>query len=199
MNNLEKRIREVASRMEGKFMGTVPHSVFVEWDATWDIAEEIDPEWGSPCNEDSTDEEIEDCILYREGCCDECYKDGVEAYGLVEAFKEGARTYAEDSELPSDRELVKVAMKVIAEEKETAEIRKEALETKKQMDWDAFHQPQSNYEYPNPKDCPVDEFCPEGGYLYYADKDYTLEQAMCICMKDAYVCWFDEHTVQKWR
>ena len=60
MNNLEKRIREVASKMEGKFMGTVPHSVFVEWDSTWDIAEEIDPEWGSPCNENSTDEEIEE-------------------------------------------------------------------------------------------------------------------------------------------
>ena len=199
MKNLETRIKSIAANMEGKFMGIVPHSVFVEWDSTWDIAEEIDPEWGYPCNENSTDEEIEDCILYRERCCDDYYKDEVEAYRLVEAFKEGGRTYAEDSELPSDRELVKVAMKVIAEEKETAEIRKEALETKKQMDWDAFHQPQSNYEYPNPKDCPVDEFCPEGGYLYYADKDYTLEQAMCICMKDAYVVWFDEHTVQKWR
>ena len=54
MNNLEKRIREVASKMEGKFM-----------------------------DEDSTDEEIEDCILYREKCCDEYYKDEVGAYGLV--------------------------------------------------------------------------------------------------------------------
>lgn len=91
MSKLEQRIHEVASRMEGSYdtmyvsglrnvCHHVPHSVFVEWDATWDIAEEIDPEWGRPCNADSSDEEIEECIRYRERICDECYKDEVEAY-----------------------------------------------------------------------------------------------------------------------
>ena len=80
MNKLELRIRKVASKMEGKFFDIVPHPVFVEWDQTWDVAEEIDPEWGYPCNADSSDEEIEACIRHRERVCDECYKDKVEAY-----------------------------------------------------------------------------------------------------------------------
>lgn len=77
---LEQRIREVADKMEGKYFETVPHSVFVEWDATWDIAEEIDPEWGCPCNADSSDEEIEACILHRECVCDEVYQENIKQY-----------------------------------------------------------------------------------------------------------------------
>lgn len=74
MNNLEKRIREVASKMEGKFLGEVPHSLFVEWDATWDIASELG------IDENSTDHEIEQAILTSEEWHGETYQDEVQAY-----------------------------------------------------------------------------------------------------------------------
>lgn len=74
MNKLEQRIREVAAKMEGKFLSEVPHSVFVEWDATWDIAEELE------ISEDSTDKEIEHAILTSENWHGETYQEEVQDY-----------------------------------------------------------------------------------------------------------------------
>ena len=74
MKNLEKRIREVAANMEGKFLGEVPHTIFVEWDATWDIASELD------IDENSTDREIEQAILASEDWHGETYQEEVQAY-----------------------------------------------------------------------------------------------------------------------
>ena len=73
-NNLETRIRNIAAEMEGKFLGEVPHSLFVEWDATWDIASELE------ISEDSTDEEIEQAILTSEDWHGETYQEEVQAY-----------------------------------------------------------------------------------------------------------------------
>ena len=43
---MEKRIREVAEKMDRDgvkgFSGEVPHSVFVEWDRTWDVADDLE-------------------------------------------------------------------------------------------------------------------------------------------------------------
>ena len=78
MNNLETRIRNVAAEMEGKFFGKVPHRVFVEWDQTWDVADDLE------LTDDSTDEEIEEAIRHQEYTHDEYYKDEVEAYTEME-------------------------------------------------------------------------------------------------------------------
>lgn len=74
MNELETRIREVAAKMEGKFFETVPHSVFVEWDQTWDVAEDLG------ISENSTDEEIETAIRSQEFTHDEYYSEEKKAY-----------------------------------------------------------------------------------------------------------------------
>lgn len=74
MNKLEQRIREVASKMEGKFFETVPHSVFVEWDQTWDVAGDLG------ITGESTDEEIEKAIRNQEATHDEYYQDKVFDY-----------------------------------------------------------------------------------------------------------------------
>ena len=60
--------------MEGTFLGGVPHSIFVEWDATWDISDELG------IDENSTDEEIKAAILTSEDWHGECYQDEVQAY-----------------------------------------------------------------------------------------------------------------------
>lgn len=194
MKNLEIRIREIASNMDGKFWGTVPHSVFVEWDQTWTVAEDLG------ISDESTDEEIESALREWESGHEDYYEDEVKAYNLVLAFKDGVEESSNSVELPSDLELYRSAKSVIEQEKEDSEVRDEALDTLKQMYWDAYHQPESKYNYPDVSDCPVDiDFSSNGGYLYAADGDYTVEQAMKICMKDAFVCWFEEHTVQLWR
>jgi hypothetical protein len=74
MSNLETRIREVAAKMEGKFFETVPHSVFVEWDQTWDVADDLG------ITGDSTDEEIESAIREQESTHDEYYSEEKKAY-----------------------------------------------------------------------------------------------------------------------
>lgn len=74
MTELETRIREVAAKMEGKFFETVPHSVFVEWDQTWDVAEDLG------ITGESTDEEIETAIRHQEDTHDEYYHDKVFDY-----------------------------------------------------------------------------------------------------------------------
>ena len=73
-NTLETRIKNIADNMEGTFLGGVPHSIFVEWDATWDISDELG------IDENSTDEEIKAAILTSEDWHGECYQDEVQAY-----------------------------------------------------------------------------------------------------------------------
>lgn len=64
MKTLEERIREIAANMEGHCYEVdgykIPHSVFVEWDQTWDVADEYNAgEW-------STDEELKEMIELQE-------------------------------------------------------------------------------------------------------------------------------------
>lgn len=87
MDNLEKRIREVASKMEGKFMGTVPHSVFVEWDQTWTLFEGEDNAWHYSWSDDSlfvtpdsSDEEIEEAIRTWEDSHIDYYDEKIKEY-----------------------------------------------------------------------------------------------------------------------
>lgn len=80
MNNLETRIREVADKMEDKFFDIVPHSVFVEWDRTWDCAEDLG------ITDESTDEEIESAIREQESTHDEYYHDEMVDYKTERAI-----------------------------------------------------------------------------------------------------------------
>ena len=73
-NNLETRIKNIAANMEGTYIWGVQHSIFVEWDATWDISDDLG------INENSTDEEIKEAILTSENWHDEYYQDEVQAY-----------------------------------------------------------------------------------------------------------------------
>ena len=49
MNSLKARIKQIAENMDGFFYERegvqVPHSVFVEWDQTWDLFEGEDERW----------------------------------------------------------------------------------------------------------------------------------------------------------
>ena len=56
LNELESRIRRIADNMDGFYHEQdgvrIPHSVFVEWDQTWDVVEDDNP----------TDEDLEELI-----------------------------------------------------------------------------------------------------------------------------------------
>ena len=92
MKNLETRIKNIASNMEGNFKEidghVVSHSKFVEWDQTWTLFEGEDGRWvyDSCMDEeysvtpDSTDKEIEEAILAWESSHDDYYDDEVQAY-----------------------------------------------------------------------------------------------------------------------
>ena len=75
---LEQRIRRIAASMDErgvkKFADAVPHSVFVEWDRTWDEGARDD------ISDDSTDKEIEKAILSQEGSHVEYYQDEIAKY-----------------------------------------------------------------------------------------------------------------------
>lgn len=73
-NTLETRIKNIAANMEGTYCGGVPHSIFVEWDSTWEISD------GLGIDENSTDEEIKAAILTSEDWHYGYYQDEVEAY-----------------------------------------------------------------------------------------------------------------------
>jgi hypothetical protein len=81
---LEQRIRRVAASMDDrgvrKFFDIVPHSVFVDWDATWDEGARDD------INDDSTDEELENAILSQEDSHDEYYHDKMVDYKAERAI-----------------------------------------------------------------------------------------------------------------
>ncbi len=83
MANLENRIKNIASNMEGNFKEidghVVSHSKFVEWDQTWTLFEGEDDEEYS-VTPDSTDKEIEEAILAWERSHDDYYDDEVQAY-----------------------------------------------------------------------------------------------------------------------
>jgi hypothetical protein len=80
---MEKRIREVAEKMDRDgvkgFRGEVPHSVFVEWDRTWDVADDLEND-GYPCNPESTDEQIQAAIEHQEFTHGDYYYDEYLAY-----------------------------------------------------------------------------------------------------------------------
>lgn len=127
MNNntrLETRIRNIAAELGGKFLGKVPHSVFVEWDQTWDIADDLG------ITDTSSDRDIALAILSQEQSHDDYYAEQVEAYVEenlpVTAYeKKCARELARafyytipdfQPMLPSYKEVLKAARDVIHEE-----------------------------------------------------------------------------------
>lgn len=81
---LEQRIRRIAASMDErgvrKFFDIVPHSVFVDWDRTWDEGARDD------ISDDSTDEELEDAIGYQEDSHDEYYHDEMVDYKTERAI-----------------------------------------------------------------------------------------------------------------
>lgn len=74
LNELESRIRRIADNMDGFYHEQdgvrIPHSVFVEWDQTWDVVEDDNP----------TDEDLEELIKNQENTHDEYYNEEIDLY-----------------------------------------------------------------------------------------------------------------------
>lgn len=81
---LETRIRRIAASMDErgvrKFFDSVPHSVFVDWDRTWDEGARDD------ISDDSTDEELEEAILCQEDSHYDYYHDEAVIYKAERAI-----------------------------------------------------------------------------------------------------------------
>lgn len=81
---LEQRIRRIAASMDErgikKFADIVPHSVFVDWDRTWDEGARDD------ISDASTDEELEEAILSQEDSHWEYYHDEMVDYKVERAI-----------------------------------------------------------------------------------------------------------------
>lgn len=72
---LRFRFRTIAKNMDGfAYDGKVPHSVFVEWDQTWVVAEELG------ITTMSSDKEIESAIRKQESTHDEYYAEEINNY-----------------------------------------------------------------------------------------------------------------------
>ena len=97
MISLKDRIKRIAENMDGCFYERegvqVPHSVFVEWDQTWDLFEGEDERWVYDfCMDEeysvtpnSTDEEIEKALRSQESSHMDYYNDEINDY--VERMK----------------------------------------------------------------------------------------------------------------
>lgn len=72
--SLESRIRQIAANMEGCYFEldgvAIPHSIFVEWDQTWDVVED----------EDLTNKDLEELIKHQEFTHDEYYNEEIDLY-----------------------------------------------------------------------------------------------------------------------
>lgn len=75
---LRHRIRSIAKRMDGHFYELegvkIPHSVFVEWDQTWTVAEDLH------ITAMSSDAEIEAAILDWEESHDDYYSEEINEF-----------------------------------------------------------------------------------------------------------------------
>lgn len=72
---LRARFRIVARKMDGfAFENKIPHSVFVEWDQTWTVAEELH------ITAMSSDKEIEAAIREQEASHEEYYAEEINKY-----------------------------------------------------------------------------------------------------------------------
>lgn len=72
---LRCRIRSIAKKMDGfAYDDKVPHSVFVEWDQTWTVAEELN------ITAMSSDKEIEDAIRKQEDRHRDYYAEDINKY-----------------------------------------------------------------------------------------------------------------------
>ena len=219
-NNLETRVRNIAANMEGNFVEIdgyeVPHSKFVEWDQTWDVADDLE------ISEDSTDEEIEKAILSQEFTHDDYYSDEVNEYvkelrdakfskdpdafdeqtvdALVDAFKEGMDYGRKtDKAIPSDSEIRAAARKVLEQESKDRKVRQDALFIDQEIDFHNFGYASNNWSRPSADKCPVSpewfEQC--GGDFFMEEDDLTVEDALRECMKNAYVSWFIDNTISR--
>jgi DNA-binding ferritin-like protein (Dps family) len=221
MKNLETRIKNIAANMEGNFKEidgyVVPHAKFVEWDQTWDIADDLE------LSDDSTEEEIEQAILSQEDSHYDYYDEQVEEYVeelrdakfskdadafdektvdlLFEAFSNGVGEagYRERANLPgSSSEIREAARKVLDQEAKDRKVRQDALLEAQENDFQAFGYPSNNWNRPDETQCPLslDEFDYAGGEYFMDDENMSLEDALRECMKKAYVGWFDENTIR---
>lgn len=72
---LRFRFRAIAKKMDGfAYEYKVPHSVFVEWDQTWTVAEELN------ITAMSSDKEIEDAIREQEDSHGDYYAEDINTY-----------------------------------------------------------------------------------------------------------------------
>ena len=221
MKNLETRIKNIAANMEGNFKEIdgyeVSHSKFVEWDQTWDIADDLE------LTDDSTDQEIEQAILTQECSHYDYYDDQLEEYVeelrdaklagdsnafdektvdlLFDAFSEGVgeAVNSDRTDLPKgSSEIREAARKVLEQEAKDHKVRHDALHEAQENDFQAFGYKSNNWSRPDETQCPVslDEFDYAGGAYYMDDGEMSLEDALRECMKKAYVAWFDENTIR---
>lgn len=219
LNTLESRINNIATNMEGSFKEVdgyeVSHSKFVEWDQTWDIADDLG------ITEDSTDEEIEQAILSQEFSHDDYYNDEVKEYvkelrdarfskdpdsfdeqtvdALVDAFKEGMNDASvAEKAMPSETEIRNAARKVLEQEAADRKVRRDALSETQEDQFHTFGYPSNNWSRPEAEKCPVSPewFDYAGGTAFIEDEEMSLEEALRKCMLNAYKGWFDEQTIR---
>lgn len=221
MKNLETRIKNIAANMEGNFKEIdgyeVSHSKFVEWDQTWDIADDLE------LTDDSTDQEIEQAILTQEDTHYDYYDDQVEEYVeelrdsklagdtnafdektvdlLFDAFSEGVgeAVNSDRTDLPKgSSEIREAAYRVLEQESKDHKVRHDTLLEAQENDFQAFGYKSNNWNRPDETQCPVslDEFDYAGGEYFMDDENMSLEDALRECMKKAYVAWFDENTIR---
>lgn len=218
MKTLEERIREIAAKMEGHCYEVdgyrIPHSVFVEWDRTWDVADDYSVgDW-------SSDEDLKRMVEDQEASHYEYYSEEIEEYveeqrekkfdkdpnrfdartvdSLWTAFKEGFHESPRRvTELPSDRFAREYIYEILRQESEDHKVRDDALDEAKESDFAAYGYPANNFNYPDADRCPVSqkEFDGVGGGSFAEDPEMTMDVAIRHCMRCSYVCWFNDNTI----
>lgn len=200
---MEKRIRELAAQMDRdglkNFGYAVPHSVFVEWDQTWDVARD-----DYHYDENTSDDLLIDLITDQEAShSDGYYAEEYEKYcsehnmstqkmveSLAQAFCDGYNeTACPNHEFPMmcpdlyDDEARTVLDAEIADFKLRTAALGEFMCINEIDSWDV-----------EAKDCPlVPEagISTEGGKLFAEHPDaYTAEIALQKCLDATYYSWF---------
>ena len=118
---------------------------------------------------------------------------------LVAAFKEGAAECKTPvATMPSDWELEGTAMIVLSQECNDGRVRDSARDETHRLDYAAYGKCTNKWIYPEYDCCPTSlpEFDSLGGKLFMEDTALSVGASMRVCMRRAYVGWFNEHTLQ---